>query len=173
MGKKKRVTFADLLGFSLVNVVEISPRNSLTDICFSPNHKAQAPHRRYLTCLFEQPVDKDDFLERVTRQYICLESVVCDKAIIGFVRVLNIAYKKEVVVRFTGDGWKTFREEPAEHLSISVDGTMDTFFFRIPWLSLCHKTSELEFAIRYNVRGNVYWDNNFFKNYSVCLASEG
>ena len=171
MGKKKRVIFADLLGFSLVTVVEISPRNSLTDICFSQNRKATR-RRQYLTCLFEQPVDKDDFLERVTRQYICLESVVCDKAIIGFVRVLNIAYKKEVVVRFTVDAWKTFREEPAEHLSISIDGTMDTFFFRIPFLSLWHKTSKVEFAIRYNVRGNVYWDNNRLKNYSVCLASE-
>ena len=177
MGKKKRVTFADLFGRSLVNVVEISPRNSLTDICFPQDHKAPAKpiatHRRYLTCLFEQPVDKDDFLERVTRQYICLESVVCDKAIIGFVRVLNIAYKKEVVVRYTGDGWKTFREESAEHLSISSDGTMDTFFFRIPLLSFLKEVNNVEFAIRYNVRGNVYWDNNAFKNYSVCLVSEG
>ena len=177
MGKKKRVTFADLLGLSLVNVVEISPRNSLTDICFPQDHKAPAKpiaaHRRYLTCLFEQPVDKDDFLERVTRQYICLESVVCDKAIIGFVRVLNIAYKKEVVVRYTGDGWKTFREESAEHLSISSDGTMDTFFFRIPLLSFLKDVNNVEFAIRYNVRGNVYWDNNASKNYSVCLVNEG
>ena len=177
MGKKKRVTFADLLGFSLVNVVEISPRSSLTDICFPQDHKDLAKpitaHRRYLTCPFEQPVDKDDFLERVTRQYICLESLVCNKAIIGFVRVLNIAYKKEVVVRYTGDGWKTFREESAEHLSFSSDRTMDTFFFRIPLLSLLKGTSIVEFAIRYNVRGNVYWDNNFFKNYSVCLVSEG
>ena len=173
MGKKKRVTFADLLGFSLVNVVEISPRNSLTDICFSQPSKLISTRRRYLTCLFEQPVDKDDFLERVTRQYICLESVVCDKAIIGFVRVLNIAYKKEVVVRYTADGWKTFREESAEHLSILIDGTMDTFFFRIPLLSLLKETSNVEFAIRYKVRGNVYWDNNFSKNYSVCLVSDG
>ena len=173
MGKKKRVTFADLLGFSLVNVVEISPRNSLTDICFSPTAKSISARRRYLTCLFEQPVDKDDFLERVTRQYICLESVVCDKALIGFVRVLNIAYKKEVVARYSVDGWKTFREESAEHLSISIDGIMDTFFFRIPLLSLLKETSNVEFAIRYNVRGNVYWDNNFFKNYSVCLVSDG
>ena len=177
MGKKKRVTFADLLGFSLVNVVEISPRSSLTDICISQNYKAQekpiTANRQYLTCLFEQPVDKDDFLERVTREYICLESLVCDKAIIGFVRVLNIAYKKDVVVRFTEDGWKTFREEPAEHLSISIDGSMDTFFFRISLLSLWNKTGKVEFAIRYNARGNVYWDNNFFKNYSVRLESEG
>jgi len=173
MGKKKRVTFADLLGFSLVNVVEISPRSSLTDICFSTQAKSISARRRYLTCLFEQPVDKDDFLERVTRQYICLESVVCDKALIGFVRVLNIAYKKEVAARYSVDGWKTFREESAEHLSISADGTMDTFFFRIPLLSLLKETSTVEIAIRYNVRGNVYWDNNFFKNYSVCLVSDG
>lgn len=34
MGKKKRVIFVDLLGFLLVNVVEIFLRNSLIDICF-------------------------------------------------------------------------------------------------------------------------------------------
>ena len=174
MGKRKKVTFADLLGFSLVSVVEISPRNSLPNTCFSPKHKAVVKpitaQRRYLTCLFEQPVSKDDFLERVTRQYICLESVVCDKAILGFVRVLNIAYRKEVAVRYTGDGWKTFREELAEYLSTSTDGTMDTFFFRIAQPSILEETNNLEFAIRYSVKENVYWDNNFLKNYSVCLG---
>ena len=174
MGKRKKVTFADLLGFSLVSVIEISPRNSLTDSRLSQQHKASvkpiSDQRRYLTCSFEQPAGKDDFLDRVTRQYICLERVVCDKAIVGFVRVLNIAYKKEVAVRYTGNAWKTFREEPAEHLSTSRDGTMDTFFFRIPLHSIWTAISKVEFAIRYSVKENVYWDNNFMKNYSVCLS---
>ncbi|KAL9974195.1 hypothetical protein ACROYT_G011207 [Oculina patagonica] len=174
MGQKKRVTFADLLGFSLVSVIEIAPRNSLRDTCLSRKRKAPvkpiASQRRYLTCSFEQPRSKDDFLERVTRQYICLESVVCDKAIVGFVRVLNIAYKKEVTVRYTGDGWKTFHEEPAEHLSTSRDGTMDTFFFRIPRPAILQETSKVEFALRYSVKQHVYWDNNLLKNYSVCIG---
>ncbi|KAL9974198.1 hypothetical protein ACROYT_G011211 [Oculina patagonica] len=170
MGRKKKVTFADLLGFSLVSVIEIAPRNSLRDTCLSRKRKAPVKPIRYITCSFKQPVSKSDFLERVTRQYICLESVVCDKAVVGFVRVLNIAFKKEVAVRFTGDGWKTFHEEPAEHLSTSRDGTMDTFFFRIPLFSIRKETSKLEFAIRYSVKENVYWDNNFLKNYSVYLG---
>ena len=174
VGKRKKVTFADFLGFSLVSVIEISPRNSLPETCLSQKHKASAKpitvRRRYPTCSFEQPVSKDDFLERVTRQYICLESVVCDKAILGFVRVLNIAYNKDVAVRYTGDGWKTFHEEPAVHLSTSTDGTMDTFFFRIHLQSMGKETRKLEFAIRYSVKENVYWDNNFLKNYSVCLG---
>ena len=173
-GKKKKVTFADLLGCSLVSVIEISPRNSLPDSRLSQQHKASvrpiSAQRRYLSCSFEQPVSKDDFLDRVTRQYICLESVVCDKAIVGFVRVLNIAYHKEVAVRYTGNAWKTFREEPAEYLSTSRDGTMDTFFFRIPQPSICQETSKLEFAIRYSVKENVYWDNNLKKNYSVFVS---
>ena len=84
--------------------------------------------------------------------------------------LLNIAYKKEVVVRYTGNAWKTFREEPAEHLSTSRDGTMDTFFFRIPQPSICQETSKLEFAIRYSVKENVYWDDNLKKNYSVFVS---
>ncbi|KAJ7374726.1 Protein phosphatase 1 regulatory subunit 3G [Desmophyllum pertusum] len=176
MGNKKRVTFADLLGFSLVSVVEISPRNSFPDICLSQKHPVKpiaAIKRRYFTCSFEQPVDKDDFLERVKRQHVCLESVVCDKVIVrGFVRVLNIAYRKEVSVRYTMDGWKTFHQEYADYLSTSRDGNTDTFFFRIPAPTISQSTCKVEFAICYRVEGNEYWDNNILKNYTVCLVSE-
>ena len=173
-GTKKRVTFADLLGFSLVSVIEIAPRNKPKDSVKRPPKKHQVNYqRRCLKCLFDQPEDKDDFLDRVQRQCVCLESVVCDKTIVrGFVRVLNVSYRKDVTIRYTTDGWKTVCDEQANYLSTARDGTTDTFFFRIALPSIWRKGSKMEFAICYSVEGSDYWDNNFFRNYSICCASD-
>lgn len=174
MVNKKKVTFADLLGFSLVSVVEISTASSFPDTRTSGKHKPQektdqACRQCYLKCLFEQPVNSDGFLERVQRQHVCLESVVCGKSTIrGFVRVLNVAYKKEVIVRYTTDGWTTFSQQRADYLSTSRGVTTDTFFFGISLPSDRQDTNKLEFAIRYRVDGNDYWDNNVLRNYCVC-----
>ena len=177
MGNKKRVTFADLLGFSLVSVVEIAPRSTLKDLpVYLPQRrpvKSNSTPRQHLTCLFEQPVDKNDFVDRIKRQYVCLESVICDKTIIrGFVRVVNVAYNKEVTIRYSTDGWKTVHNETANYLSTSSNGATDTFFFRISLPCVWQDKSKMEFAICYSVEGNNYWDNNNYKNYSVCCSSD-
>ena len=171
---KKRVTFADLLGFSLVTVIEIAPRNKPKESIKRPQQKHRVNSaRRCLKCLFDQPENKDDFLDRVQRQYVCLESVVCDKTIVrGFVRVLNVSYRKDVTIRYSTDDWKTVCDEQANYLSTSRDGATDTFFFRIAVPSIWQEGSKMEFAIRYSVEGSDYWDNNFFRNYSVCCASD-
>ena len=176
MGKKKRVTFADLLGFSLVSVVEIAPRCKLQNLAVHLPQKqsVKLPSQcQQLKYSFEQPVDRDDFIERVKQQHVCLESVVCDKTMVrGFVRVLNVAFRKDVSIRYTTDGWKTVCNGRANYLSTSRNGTTDTFFFHIPLPSIWQDRNKMEFAICYRVEGNDYWDNNFLRNYSVCCAVE-
>ena len=175
MGNKKRVTFADLMGFSLVSVIEIAPRNKLEELAEHPlqNQRLKASsRRRYLSCLFEQPAEKEDFPDRVKSQYVCLESMVCDNTIVrGFVRVLNVAYTKHVSIRYSTDNWNTICNEHANYLCTSIDGTMDTFFFRILLPSIWHERSKMEFAICYSVEGCDYWDNNFHRNYSVSYST--
>lgn len=177
MGNTKRVTFADFLGFSLVSVIEIAPRIKHTkqvSVYQQPRYPKRWNNQRYFrTCLFEQPVNREDFLDRIKKQFVCLESVVCDKTIIrGFVRVLNVAYRKEVTVRYSTDGWKTMRNERADYLSTSSNGSTDTFFFRIILPAIWLEKVTVEFAICYSVEGNIYWDNNNFKNYSIYCAKE-
>ena len=175
MVNKKRVTFADILGFSLVSVVEIYPENWFPDR-ISEKHRSQAKsdrnyRRSQLKCLFDQPVNTEDFHRRVKREHVCLENVVCDKNVIrGFVRVLNVAYAKEVFVRYTMDGWKTFREQSAYYLSTSKDVTTDTFFFGVSLPSDWQVASTVEFAVCYRVSGQEYWDNNYKRNYSIRLG---
>lgn len=177
MGKKKRVTFADLLGFSLVSVVEIDARKEDPEKrlyrCLRKQRGNTASKTRYLTCLFEQPEKRDDFLDRVRQEYVCLESVVCDHFIVrGFVRVLNVSYSKVITIRYTTDEWKTIRELEANHLCTSNDGTTDTFFFCVQFGSPCHEKCKMEFALCYAVDGREYWDNNHRKNYLICCSSE-
>ena len=176
MVNKKKVTFADILGFSLVSVVEIYPENWFPNrITIKDRSQGKSDHtyrQGQLKCLFDQPVNTDGFHGRVEREHVCLESVVCDKnAIRGFVRVLNVAYAKEVYVRYTVNGWKTFKEQNAYYLSTSKDVTTDTFFFGISLPSDWQDASTVEFAICYRVNGRDYWDNNFLRNYCLRLGS--
>ena len=176
MGKRKKVTFADLSGKSLETVLEITPRNSCEDLSAWPfslelSDKSRPSHCQ-LKCCFEQPGSRDDFFERVKEQHLSLESAVCDRlAIRGFVRVFNEAFEKEVSVRYTTDGWKTCRDIKADYVPISTNRNMDRFFFRIPLPDVLQNGTTIQFAVRYTVNGCDFWDNNFQKDYCILYCN--
>lgn len=81
----------------------------------------------------------------------------------GSVVVKNIAYQKVVTVRCTTDNWLTFTEVPATYESSLSNGLeIWTFSTQLPagW-------STLEYAVKYDVDGLTYWDNNFGSNYTI------
>ncbi|KAF8267038.1 putative phosphatase regulatory subunit-domain-containing protein [Lactarius quietus] len=86
----------------------------------------------------------------------------------GTVRVRNIAYEKNVAVRFTTDGWTTISEAHARYVGPAPDsGTWDLFAFTIP----LQTPRTLLLAVRYAVPGTgEWWDNNGGNNFRVVLA---
>lgn len=81
----------------------------------------------------------------------------------GRVRVFDLAPEKRVFFRYTTDDWATWEEAEAAY----AEG--DDWSFRIDGLGLDSLPEAVEFAIRYEVDGETYWDSNDGRNYRRTL----
>lgn len=160
---KRKVTFADHLGQSLVSIKTITPNNSVEDL--SPRRPEKI---NFLHCDFQQPSSLGNFKERVTKQKVCLENIAFSGfSITGTVTVKNICFAKDVTIRYTMDKWKTSKDVWADYVNQLEGGLMDRFQFRIYLLHHIGAGSELEFAVRFRAGQVEYWDNNNSNNYHV------
>ncbi|XP_026873724.1 protein phosphatase 1, regulatory subunit 3Da [Electrophorus electricus] len=134
----------------------------------------------YLKPVFPvQPGDCSNFLQRLCRQQVCLERVLCyEPGIIGIVLVLNLAFEKEVTVRYSFTNWKSCTETKAHWIAnkymegISSGYSCDSFRFHLPVPPfILHPGAVLEFAICYKVQGSQFWDNNEGQNYKLVCQS--
>ncbi len=80
----------------------------------------------------------------------------------GRVLVENLAYDKEVTIVYTTDGWQTVQTAAATWGWMSLDPELETWRFRIP---LPVPGQEVLFAIRYDVDGQQFWDNDLGRDY--------
>ncbi|KAL1919223.1 uncharacterized protein VTP21DRAFT_1915 [Calcarisporiella thermophila] len=76
----------------------------------------------------------------------------------GSVEVWNLAFEKRVYVHYSSDNWHTVREIGATHHSHT--GHTDRFTFVI-------QGRQIRFAVRYEVAGQVFWDNRSGLDYTV------
>lgn len=113
-----------------------------------------------------------DFLEHLCHRCVCLEQVHCSElGITGTVQVLNLAFEKQVSVRYSFTDWKSSAECKACWVStVHRDNVpSDVFRFRLPVPPFILKPgASLEFAICYRVLGAEYWDNNDGHNYKLA-----
>ncbi|KAM8947272.1 protein phosphatase 1 regulatory subunit 3D-like [Pelodytes ibericus] len=183
--RKKEVRFADSLGLELTSVRHYSdaelprvPYHVLAGLRCREACPAGAelsalllrpfPTSGYLEPLFTDPGKKPDFLDLVRQRRVCLETIHTDPfSISGEVRVLNLSYEKEVVVRYTVDSWDTSSEILAIYQRGCSNRYSDLFSFKLLCPGLLNKEGVLEFAVRYRVCGTEYWDNNDGQNYRV------
>ncbi|XP_044517078.1 protein phosphatase 1 regulatory subunit 3D [Gracilinanus agilis] len=176
--RQNRVRFADALGLELTQVkvfnagedpsipLHVLSRLSInSDLCCS-NQDLEFT----LQCLvpeFLQPVDCSDFSFRLQNQRVCLERVTTsDLGVSGTIRVLNMAFEKQVTVRYTYNSWRTQQEVGTRWRSSAGDSDLFIFCFPVPPY-LLGLNSVVQFAIRYRVGGDEYWDNNEGENYSL------
>ncbi|XP_064463861.1 glycogen-binding subunit 76A-like [Ornithodoros turicata] len=116
---------------------------------------------------FEQPGAMPDFWTRLRNQRVCLESVVPSGATAhAVIRVMNVAFEKLVVLRYTTDAWTSFTDIRATFLPSSSDGFSDRFAADI---KLNNPTAgmTLQMCVKYVVGGVEYWDSNSGANYSM------
>ena len=174
----KKVRFADLTGHQLEFVKNITPSSSEDNLCavFSAwkthldvNGNLLRRRVKYLCPCFIRPsLAVDSFMQRVYRQNVCLENIMCDNFVVtGLVRVTNLSYIKEVTARFTLDRWETYQDIWADYMSTCSDGQTDKFSFRITVPHDLEVNRHMEFAIRYRVLNQEFWDNNNSNNYHV------
>lgn len=90
-----------------------------------------------------------------------------DRYYIGAV-LKNLAYSKDVRVRYTVDNWKTYKEASLSYRRTLEDGTelWDTT------IDISGRINNgFHYALSYKVNGQTYWDNYFGKNYDSPLYS--
>ncbi|NXN19531.1 PPR3D phosphatase, partial [Indicator maculatus] len=188
LSRMNRVRFADALGLELTEVKVFQsgedpsiPLHVLSRLSINSDLWYSSLYLEFtMQCLvpdFQQPADCVDFSSRLQEQQVCLERVTSsDLGISGTIHVHNIAFEKRVSVRYTFNQWKSLRELCAQwHSSIPEKNGQNqvdvfTFFLPVPpfLLQLC---SVVQFAARYQVNGQEYWDNNRGKNYSLTCQT--
>lgn len=146
------------LDASGVNKIGLSRKGSLRHI--KPVTSPSSPHHVH-TIEFTQPGSEPGFFERVSREYVVLESIrEGARSMHGVIRVSNLAYQKEVTVRWTHDNWKSNHDTHA--VFCANDGATDRFTFQLPV-----NGDDVLFAIRFRAQGQEYWDSNRGRNYLI------
>lgn len=180
---QKKVRFADSLGLELTSVKhfcdadmpEVPQRvldnfkkgNSLHLNIFEkfPRNPSQSI---FMETHFSNPGQLPGFLEKVKKMKVLLESVETDEfSLTGLIRVLNLAFEKTVILRYSLNNWVTYLDIIASYVPESSDGLTDKFFFKIITPIFLETGNSLQFAIKYCVAGEEFWDNNNGNNYKV------
>lgn len=182
-GRKKIVRFADVLGLDLADVrtfldeVPKVPRSAFEDleITMPGAQPVQLgpPLDKVLVPMFQQPGALPAFLEKVRDKQVCLENAaVTDPislTITGTVRVRNLDFHKSVHIRYSLDNWRSYSDLTANYVENSCDGFSDKFTFILFGNSL-QVGQRIEMAIRFQAKGEQFWDNNYGANYCFqCL----
>ena len=111
--------------------------------------------------------------ENYTRESAGLSMVKATRLTTGYngkidigARVKNIAFEKKVTVRYTTDNWATYNDID---LSYSTNQPYDdgTELWNTELSISDNSYSKLIYAIKYEVNGQTYWDNNFGRNYTA------
>ncbi|EDV97340.1 protein phosphatase 1 regulatory subunit 3C [Drosophila grimshawi] len=181
--RKKHVIFADDEGLSLTEVRVMSePSNvppywsmkfleQITQGLVSPHPPDQ------WTVDFKQPAsDYLTFRQKIERDFVSLENVIVkdeESIVVGTIKVKNIDFQKEVVVRTTWDDWKSQQDifctfARAYGPATCAHVVFDTFSFKI---TLPPSSKRLEFCICYRSNDTEFWDNNDGKNYTISKRS--
>ena len=116
---------------------------------------------------------QSDIAVKLVQQHVIVEKfgfLKERKAVIATVRVENLAFQKSVQARHTFDGWVNVPPDLALIWEGTVEKATDRFGMMIP-LPHAKWTGVVEFAIRYQVAGQTYWDNNNSQNYKVLVPS--
>jgi len=95
-------------------------------------------------------------------------AIVLDKAFrssdtfYGNILIKNLAYHKQIKVRYSFDEWETFTEVDAVH-SCQFSNNLENWTFSAPLSFSC----EIRFVVYYIVNGITYFDNNFGMDYFI------
>lgn len=120
------------------------------------------------------PTSTADLMDRLKLKGVQLESAVLsgDKALLT-IRCFNSnrLYKKLVRVRYTLNNWASAQEVSGEQTT-GGDSLAVRFVAAIPLgAKVVASDGRLQFAIRFKVGGNTYWDTNSDTNYIMDLRT--
>lgn len=126
-----------------------------------------------LTNFPRETVDRGSMPVKVERVYLSTDN----KQLLASVAVRNLAFHKLVIARFTLDFWKTTSEVKADYNNDvrrkQVSDGYDRFVFSVKLEDLANlENKTMFFCVRYDVAGQVFWDNNGSMNYQVEFSKK-
>ena len=82
-------------------------------------------------------------------------------------RVQNYSFNKKVTVRYTTNNWTTYQDAELsfDNSKVYNDGT-ELWSTELSLPVTGEYSANLQYAIKYEVNGQTYWDNNFGRNYN-------
>jgi len=182
---KKKVVFADDKGYSLTHVKIMTepshcpPRwkDGFLEQVTRGATATVAPNKWDLT--FAQPASNYlEFRQKLESECVSLENVIIrevDDTITGTVKVKNLSFSKQVIVRTTCDNWKTNTDFTGTYVPSGCEGTSihdlyDTFSFEFRIPSEAVQSQKIEFCVCFRCDGHDYWDSNGGKNYGLVTT---
>uniref|UniRef100_A0A915AV47 CBM21 domain-containing protein n=2 Tax=Parascaris univalens TaxID=6257 RepID=A0A915AV47_PARUN len=178
---QKSVRFADSMGLDLEQKTFFDendwcqkphsfsyPSFSVFNACEGQEHSApQQPTALTLVPTNFRVRSEAEATHLARTKCVCLRSFsISDVNVNGIIDVLNLAFDKQVCVRYSTNEWMNFADAAAVYMSpYGNDGAVDSFSFSIelpknlPMGTICH------FCIKYTVNGASFWDNNNNSNF--------
>ncbi len=83
----------------------------------------------------------------------------------GYIRVRDLGNPKTVTVHYTYDGSNWYDQSASYVKEDPNDTNFDVWYFKTPDTTIA---SSCTFAIKYEVNGNTYWDNNNGNNHFIA-----
>lgn len=181
--KQKRVVFADDRGYALEQVKvmtepsHVPPYWALKIFASPPAERKPQIVVDTWDVRFVQPAsDYLEFRRRITENCVALENVIVKQnegAVDGTVKVKNLDFEKEVLIRATSDGWRTHEDTYCAFVEtgpLNKNGASiyDTFGFR---LQLPIHSRKLDFCVCFRCHDTEYWDNRNGENFTIEKSS--
>ncbi|XP_052901885.1 protein phosphatase 1 regulatory subunit 3B isoform X2 [Anopheles moucheti] len=176
---KKKVVFADDHGGQLTQVRVMREPSYMPPIWslqflahVTQGMISPVPQEQWVVDFVQPASDYVRFRQKLDERNVSLENVIIketEQLIVGTVKVKNLSYHKEVIIRSSCDSWKTHEDTFCTY-SVVGNGTasayliFDTFSFK---LTLPPKSRRIEFCAAFKCDGDEYWDNNDGRNYSL------
>lgn len=128
---------------------------------------------------FAQPASEYlSFRHKLDTNSVSLENVIVresENCLLGTVKVKNLTFDKEVVIRVTRDNWSTHEDVVCAYVDqpgLTVRNLYDTFRFQLALPDRDSGSNQVEFCVKYSSDGQEYWDNNAGTNYIVKKKRE-
>lgn len=165
----KRVRFADTLGLDLEIRQYFTEKES--NPFPTPPSSPTSGHRLVLSNFVYRT--ESEYNRRALEQMVCLAKLSTHgRTINGQINVANIAFAKEVAIRYTTDNWTTFDEVAASYgHNVFGANNVDAFVFSL-MLPANIKDGKCQFCVRFTVNGSEFWDNNSGANFHVNVVAE-
>ncbi|XP_061578363.1 protein phosphatase 1 regulatory subunit 3A-like, partial [Cololabis saira] len=170
---KKRVSFADAKGLSLVLVKEFAKWDVPKLPGYDPPEGEGVDLEEFhiSPSTFSLPWPMEELFAQVLRQKVELENIELlpgTTILKGVIRVLNVSFDKAVYIRTSLDKWSTHFDLLAEYVPGSSDGVTDCFSFKLTLVPpFGQQGARVDFCLRYETPAGTFWSNNNSRNYVV------